>query len=85
MSMSYDGNKYYIKVVTGSRSSVDALVENELKEYPKKDYGTIILHLEETDDAKTVRIIRYKTKDLCERSEGFFEKGEYPFTLGSGL
>tara|TARA_Y100000034_G_C6825335_1_gene372063 strand:- start:499 stop:756 length:258 start_codon:yes stop_codon:yes gene_type:complete len=79
MNMVYDENQYNIKVVSGSRSSVNALVENELKEYPKKDYGTVIVNLDETEYIKTVRIIRFNTKEVCNGKEVVFKKGVYPF------
>jgi len=75
--MSYD--PYTIKVISGSRHSVDAIIENELKEYPKKDYGTVILHLSEREAEKTVRIIRYKTKEICDGKELKLKEGTYPF------
>jgi len=84
MSVSYDGNKYHIKVVSGSRSSVDALIKNELKEYPTNHYGTVILHLDDAIDIKTVRIVRCKTKELYD-GKNLHREDLYPFSLGNGL
>ena len=79
MNVIFDGDKYSIKVVSGACNSVNTLVENELKEFPKKDYGTVIIHLDETDHVKTVRIIRFNTKEICGGKEIKFIKGVYPF------
>ena len=77
--------EFYIKVVSGSKSAVDGLIESELKEYPKKDYGTVVLELDETDHIKTVRIIRFKTKELCSGQQLEFTRGIYPFDTGINL
>tara|TARA_Y100000593_G_scaffold92870_2_gene185847 strand:+ start:638 stop:883 length:246 start_codon:yes stop_codon:yes gene_type:complete len=76
---------YEIKVVSGSKDGVDNFVKHELQEYPKKDYGTVILDLDETAFIKTVRIIRFKTKDLYDGQELNFTPGEYPFDSGVSL
>ena len=73
--MSYNADKYSIKVVSGSKEAVNGLIEYELREYPKKDYGTVVLELDETDHIKTVRIIRFQTKELCNGQELVFKKG----------
>ena len=72
-------DKYSIKVVSGSKDAVDGLVENELREYPKKEYGTVVLQLDENDYMKTVRIVRYQTKELCNGQQLIIKEGQYPF------
>tara|TARA_B100000131_G_scaffold33333_1_gene30867 strand:- start:663 stop:908 length:246 start_codon:yes stop_codon:yes gene_type:complete len=81
--MSHDA--YEIKVVSGSKNCVDNLIEYELREYPKKEYGTVVLDLEENDYMKTVRIVRFRTKELCNGQQLVFEKGVYPFDSGVSL
>ena len=83
--MKQDPSKFNIKVVSGSKDAVNGLVTNELQEYPKKDYGTIVLELDENDHMKTVRIIRFRTKELCAGQELQFEQGQYPFDSGISL
>ena len=83
--MNYDTNSFAIKVVSGSKDAVNDLIVNELQEYPKRDYGTIILELDENDHMKTVRIIRFKTKELCNGQELHFTRGQYPFDSGVSL
>ncbi len=74
-----NNNIYEVKIVSGSSTSVDALVKNELREYPQNDYGTVVLELEKTSHVKTVRIVRYKTKELCKGRKLVFKEGVYPF------
>ena len=77
--------EYDIKVVSGSKDAVDNLIEYELKQYPQKDYGTVVLELDKTSHIKTVRIIRFKTKELCCGKILSFKQGVYPFDSGINL
>ena len=78
-------NLYEIKVLSGSKSGVDNLIRHELEEYPKEEYGTIVLNLDENDYMKTVRIVRFKTKELFDGRELKFKQGQYPFDSGISL
>ena len=83
--MNHDPNKFNIKVVSGSKDAVDRLIKDDLREYPKKDYGTVVLELDETDYIKTVRIIRFESKELYDGQELQFKEGQYPFDSGISL
>ena len=77
--------KYNIKVVSGSKEAVDDIVQGMLEEYPISEYGTVVLPLDENEHIKTVRVVRYETKDLCDGKELRFVKGIYPFDSGINL
>ena len=72
-------NEYNIKLFSGSRESVDKLVRWELQEYPTKDYGTLVLEVDNSDHNKTVRIVRFKTKELCGNTQIPYIEDKYPF------
>ena len=72
-------NQYSIKLFSGSHESVDKLVMWELQEYPTKDYGTLVLEVTNNDHNKTVRIIRFKTKELCNGAQITYVNDKYPF------
>tara|TARA_Y100000310_G_C20490544_1_gene718965 strand:- start:213 stop:452 length:240 start_codon:yes stop_codon:yes gene_type:complete len=72
-------NEYSIKLFSGSHESVDKLVVWELKEYPTKDYGTLVLEVDNGEHNKTVRIVRFKTKELCDNTQIAYVEDRYPF------
>jgi hypothetical protein len=72
-------NDYDIKLFSGSHTSVDKLVKWELEEFPTKDYGTLVLELTNNDRNKTVRVVRFKTKELCNSTQIVYANDKYPF------